>query len=55
MVYVTSVHYTITNPFIYTIIFNFIPLQGGALLNHKWQVFQIAFGDTDIYINHHKD
>ena len=78
MAHVTSVHYAISNPFIYTIIFNFIPLQGvgwglpfptclstplslilsrckGALLNNKWQVFQISFGDTDIYINHHKD
>ena len=54
LAHVTSVHYAISNPFIYTIIFNFYPVARGALLNHKWQVFQISFGDTDIYINQHK-
>ena len=29
MAHVTSVHYAVPNPFIYTIIFNFTPLQGG--------------------------
>ena len=28
MAHVTSVHYAISNPFIYTIIFNFFPLVG---------------------------
>lgn len=29
MAHVTSVHYAISNPFIYTIIFNFFPVAGG--------------------------
>lgn len=33
------------------------PLLGVCigLLHHKWQVFQGAFGDAHVDINHHKD
>ena len=29
--------------------------SGGGELHHKWQVFQCAFGDADVDVNHHKD